>query len=412
MDTVYRCCAGVDVHLKSSEVCVRYVDADGKARNELRSFGTTTRAILELGDWLEELGVQIVAMESTGVYWKPLWNLLEGRVELMLVNARHFRNVPGRKTDKNDAQWLAELLQHGLLRPSFVPARRQRQLRDLTRQRHVLVQDKTRVANRIQKVLEDANIKLSSVASDVLGVSGRDMIRSIIGGEEDPVVLADLARRSLRAKIPQLREALLGGVTEHHRFLLRMHMQHLNFLEKEIASLEDRIDREMAQEQEAIDRLEEIPGIDARIAHAVIAEIGTDMTRFPTAAHLCSWAKLCPGVNESAGKRKSARTGQGNRWLKALMSQAAWGATRTKNSYYAAQFRRVMARRGKKRALIAVARSLLETIYYMLLRGTRYQDLGPDYLDRLEPDRITRTLVKRLEKLGHTVSLQPRTDAA
>jgi transposase len=412
MDAVYQCCAAVDVHLKSNQVCVRRIDAGGKIRSESRSFGTTTRSILELGDWLEERGVQIVAMESTGVYWKPLWNLLEGRIELMLVNARHFRNVPGRKTDKKDAQWLAELLQHGLLKPSFVPARRQRHLRDLTRQRHVLVQDKTRVANRIQKVLEDANIKLSSVASDVLGVSGRDMIRSIIAGEQDPVALADLARRSLRSKIPQLREALEGGATEHHRFLLRMHMEHLNFLEREIASLEDRIGKEMAREQEAIDRLAEMPGIDTRIAHAVVAEIGTDMTRFPTAAHLCSWAKLCPGVNESAGKRKSSRTGQGNRWLKTVMSQAAWGATRTKNSYYASQFRRLMARRGKKRALIAVARSLLETIYHMLKSGTRYQDLGADYLDRLEPDRLTRSLVKRLEKLGHTVNLQPRTDAA
>jgi transposase len=412
MDAVYRWCAAIDVHKESCEVCIRRLDADGKVRNEARSFGTTTRAILELGDWLEEQGVQIAAMESTGVYWKPLWNLLEGRVELILVNARHFRNVPGRKTDKNDAQWLAELLQHGLLRPSFVPARRQRQLRDLTRQRHVLVQDKTRIANRIQKVLEDANLKLSSVASDVLGVSGRDMIRSIIAGERDPTKLADLARRSLRSKIPLLREALEGGATDHHRFLLRMHMDHLLFLEREIAALEQRICSEMAQEQEAIGRLAEMPGIDTRIAQAVIAEIGVDMSRFPTAAHLCSWAKLCPGMNESAGKRKSSRTGQGNRWLKAVMSQAAWGASRSKKSYYAAQYRRLAARRGKKRALIAVAKSLLETIYCMLKRGARFKDLGVDFLDRLEPDRLTRSLVKRLQKLGHTVNLQPRIDAA
>lgn len=412
MDTVYRCCAGVDVHLKTCEVCVRRVGPDGKVRSVSRQFGTTTRAIGEMADWLEDEGVEMVAMESTGVYWKPLWNLLEGRVNLMLCNARHVRNVPGRKTDKRDAQWLADLLQHGLLKPSFVPSRRQRFLRDLTRQRKVLADEKTRVVNRIQKVLEDANIKLSSVASDVLGASGRDMIRAIIGGEEDPAVLADLARQRLRRKLPELREALHGDVTEHHRFLLRLHMEQIEFIEQKAAELQARIDEEMAQEEAIVERLETVAGVGRVIAQSMLAEIGTDMSRFPTAGHLCSWARLCPGTNESAGRRRSSRTGQGNRWLRATMAQAAWAAARTKNSYFNAQFRRIAARRGKNRAQIAVSHSLLVTIYHMLKNQTDYQDLGADYFDRRSPEQLARSLVRRLEKLGLLVTVQPRTDAA
>lgn len=324
MDTVYRCCAGVDVHLKTCEVCVRRVGPDGRVSSVTRQFGTTTRAIHEMADWLEAQGVEMVAMESTGVYWKPLWNLLEGRVNLMLCNARHVRNVPGRKTDKRDAQWLADLLQHGLLKPSFVPSRRQRFLRDLTRQRRVLADEKTRVVNRIQKVLEDANIKLSSVASDVMGASARDMIRAIITGERDPAALADLARQRLRRKLPQLREALHGDVTEHHRFMLRLHMEQIEFIEQKMAELQARIDEAMVEEAEVVERLEKIAGIRKVAAQAILAEIGTDMSHFPTAAHLCSWARLCPGTNESAGKRRRSSTGQGNRWLRAIMAQAAW----------------------------------------------------------------------------------------
>jgi len=412
MDTVYRCCAGVDVHLKTCEVCVRRVGPDGKAHSVTRQFRTTTRAILEMADWFQDEGVEMVAMESTGVYWKPLWNLLEDRVDLMLCNARHVRNVPGRKTDKRDAQWLADLLQHGVLKPSFVPSRRQRFLRDLTRQRRVLADEKTRVVNRIQKVLEDANIKLSSVASDVMGASGRDMIRAIIAGERDPAVLADMARQKLRRKLPELREALRGDVTEHHRFMLRLHMRQIEFIEQKIAELQARIDEAMAEEAPIIKRLEQVAGIRKVAAQAILAEIGTDMSRFPTAAHLCSWARLCPGTNESAGKRRRSGTGQGNRWLRAIMAQAAWGAAHTKNSYYSAQFRRLAGRRGKKRALVAVAHSLLVAIYHMLKNDAEYQDLGADYFDRRKPEQLTRSLVRRLEKLGHTVTLQPRPEAA
>jgi transposase len=412
MDTVYRCCAGVDVHLRTCEVCVRRVGPDGKAHSVTRQFRTTTRAILEMAEWLEERGVEMVAMESTGVYWKPLWNLLEGRVNLMLCNARHVRNVPGRKTDKRDAQWLADLLQHGLLKPSFVPSRRQRFLRDLTRQRRVLADEKTRVVNRIQKVLEDANIKLSSVASDVMGASGRDMIRAIIAGERDPAVLADMARQKLRRKLPELREALCGDVTEHHRFMLQLHMEQIEFIEQKIAELQARIDDAMVEEAKIIERLEKVAGIQKIAAQAILAEIGTDMSRFPTAAHLCSWARLCPGTNESAGKRRRSGTGQGNRWLRAIMAQAAWGAAHTKNSYYSAQFRRLAGRRGKKRALMAVSHSLLVTIYHMLKNDTEYHDLGVDYFDRRQPEQLARSLVRRLEKLGLTVTVESRTEAA
>jgi transposase len=412
METRYRCCAAVDIHLRTFQVCVRRVGADDVVQELLREFGTTTRAILELADWLEDQGVQMVAMESTGVYWKPLWNLLEGRVAQMLINARHFRNVPGRKTDVSDSQWLADLLQHGLLRPSFVPARAQRQLRDLTRQRRLLVEERVRVVNRILKTLEDANIKLASVASDALGVSGRAMIRSLIAGEQDPIVLAELARQRLRSKIPQLREALLGRVNEHHRFMLQMAMEHLTHLEQHIATFEARIDAQTARDAEAIARLSEIPGIDRRVAQVLIAEIGTDMGRFPSAAHLCSWAKLCPGTHQSGGRRRNVHIGHGNRWLRATLVQAAWAASHAKGSYLGSQLRRLRARRGQKRALVAVAHSLLVIIYHMLKNGSRYRDLGAEHLDRLEPDRLTRSLVKRLQKLGHDVTLTPHPAAA
>jgi transposase len=412
VDILYRCCAGLDVHKKTVVACARRLDENGRAHQEVRTFETMTADLLALSDWLAERGVTHVAMESTGVYWKPVFNVLEGRFAVVLVNAQHIKQVPGRKTDVKDCQWIAQLLQHGLLRASFVPPRPIRELRDLTRQRAQLVAEKATAANRIQKVLEDANVKLASVATDPLGVSGRDMIEALIAGEEDVAVLADKARRRLRRKIPALQAALRGRVTDHHRFQLRILMDHLAHLEGLIARLGARIEAALAPSAEAAGRLATIPGVDRRTAETVIAEVGTDMGQFPTAGHLASWAGLCPGNNESAGKRRSGRTTKGSRWLRQALTQAAWAASHTKNTYLAAQFRRLAARRGKKRALVALGHTLLVIIYHLLRDGTSYRELGGDFLDRLEPDRLTRQLVRRLEKLGHQVVLQPKDDAA
>ncbi len=351
-------------------------------------------------------------MESTGVFWKPIWNILEGSLELILVNARHIKNVPGRKTDVKDCDWIAQLLQHGLLRASFVPDRPQRDLRDLTRQRSQLTAEQSRVSNRIHKTLEDANIKLSSVATDILGVSGREMIAALIAGEEDPNQLAELARRKLRNKLPELREALRGHLTDHHRFMLRQLMDHLTYLDRQIAAFEQRIAELMRPFQEAIERLTTIPGVGELTAQNILAEIGTDMSRFPTDQHLASWAAMCPGNRESAGKRKSGHTNHGNRWLRTALVQAAWAASHSKNTYLAAQYRRLAGRRGKKRAIVAVGHTLLVMIYHMLKEGVDYRELGHDYLDKLQPQRLTHYLVKRLESLGHQVILRPAGQAA
>ncbi len=413
MDILYSACAGLDVHKETVVACVRRAEATGKVQQQTRTFGTMTSQLLELGDWLAEHGVTHVAMESTGVYWKPIWNLLEGQFQILLVNAQHIKQVPGRKTDVKDAEWIAQLLQLGLLRGSFVPATPLRDLRELTRQRRQLIQAKASVANRIQKVLEDANIKLGSVASDVLGVSGRDVLRAIIAGQEDPEVLADLARRRLRAKIPQLRLALHGRVTEHHRFLLQVLLDELTHLEGLITRLTERITTVLPPPfVEAVERLATIPGIDERAAENILAEIGTDMGQFPSAGHLASWTGMCSGNRESAGKRQSGRTTKGNRWLRTTLVQVAWAASHTKGTYLAAQYRRLAARRGKKRALVALGHTILVIIYHLLKNQTTYRELGPDYFDRLDTDRLTRTLVRRLEKLGHQVTLQPREPAA
>jgi len=412
MDILYRCCAGLDVHKKTVVACVRRLDATGQARQEIRTFGTMTGDLLALSDWLAEQGVEQVALESTGVYWKPVFNILEGRFAVMLVNARHIKQAPGRKTDVKDCAWIAQLLQHGLLRAGFVPPPPIRELRDLTRQRAQLVAEKATAANRVQKVLEDANIKLASVATDVMGVSGRDMLEAIIAGEGDAEKLADKARKRLRNKIPALQTALRGRVTEHHRFQLRLLLDHVTHLEELIGRLGGRIEEVMVPFAEAVGRLTTIPGVEQRAAEAVIAEIGTDMNQFPTAEHLASWAGMCPGNNESAGKRKSGKTTKGSRWLRQMLTQAAWAASHTKGTYLAAQFRRLATRRGKKRALVALGHTLLVIMYHLLKRRTTYQELGGDFLERLEPDRLTRQLVQRLEKRGHDVTLRPKEDAA
>jgi len=402
VDTLCPRCAGIDVHKNNVVVCVRCCDRPGKVFEEVRTFSTMTAGLLALSDWLAEHGVTHVAMESTGVYWKPVFNILEGRVAVILVNAEHIKQVPGRKTDVKDCQWLAQLLQHGLLKASFVPPAPIRELRDLTRQRTQLIQERTAAANRIQKVLEDANIKL------VLGVSGRDMLEGLIAGETDPAKLADLARKRLREKIPALRLALQGRATEHHRFLLRMHLDHVTHLEELIARVGGRIEEALAPFAEAEERLQTIPGISQRVAETVLAEIGPRMEQFPSADHLASWAGMCPGNNESAGKRRSGRVTKGNRWLKRILVQAAWAASHTKGTYLQAQYRRLAKRRGVKRALVAVGHTLLVIIYHVLKRGTTYAELGADFLERLEPARLTRQLVKRLEALGHKVTLEPR----
>jgi transposase len=346
------------------------------------------------------------------VFWKPVFNLLEGRFEVLLVNPRHIKQVPGRKTDVKDCQWIAQLLQCGLLRGSFIPPKPIRELRDLTRQRAQLVAEKSAASNRIQKVLEDANIKLAGVATDVLGVSGRAMIRALISGQDDPKELAELARRRLRRKLPELQAALRGQVSDHHRFLLRLGMSHLEALEGLIAELSRRIETVMAPFREAAERLKTIPGVDQRTAEGLVAEVGVDMGRFPTSGHLASWAGVCPGNNQSAGKHHSGRTTKGDRWLRQTLTQAAWAASHTKGTSLSAHYHRLARRRGKKRAVVGLGHTLLVIVYQILKHQTTYAELGADYLDRLEPERLTRQLVRRLEKLGHKVTLEPQQEAA
>jgi transposase len=375
MDVLHERCAGLDVHKRTVVACVRWVDPAGKVFKKIKTFATMTHDLLNLTDWLAAMGVRVIAMESTGSYWKPVFNLLEARFSVILVNAHHIKQVPGRKTDVKDSEWIAQLLQHGLLRPSFIPPRPTRELRDLTRQRTQLTRERTAVANRIHKVLEDANIKLSSVASEVLGVSGRAMIEAIIRGECDPIKLAELARRRLRGKIPQLQLALRGSVTEHHRFMLRTLMDHLGYVERLIARCEARIEEVLRPFEEVINRLITIPGIDLRVAEIVLAEIGMEMGRFPTAGHLASWAGLASGNNESAGKRRTGRITPGNSWLKTALVQAAWTSFRSKQTHLAIKFRRIAGSRGKKRAAVAVAHTLLVIIYNLLKNGTSYHEI-------------------------------------
>jgi transposase len=403
MDRVYRCCAGLDVHKETVVACVRV-----NGRDQIEKFGTSSRELLRLGDWLVEQGTQIAAMESTGVYWKPVWNLLEGRLQLMLINAQHIKQVPGRKTDVKDCQWIAQLLEHGLLKASFVPPRPQRDLRDLTRQRTQLMGERTRVVNRLQKVLEDANIKLASVASDITGRSGQAILHALVEGKLSPEQMAELAHRKMEAKKPLLREALLGRVTDHHRFMLRQLLIQLDHVDHLVASFDQRIEEVMSPlEQEAVRRLDEIPGFDIRTGQVVIAEVGTNMSQFPSAQHLASWAGLCPGNNESAGKRKSGRIRKANRWLKASLAQAAWGAGRTRRSYFSAQHRRLTTRRGIKRANIAVAHSLLIVAHNLLSQPAPYTDLGPNYFEQQrDPQRQADQLIRRLERLGYKVEVQ------
>jgi len=348
-------------------------------------------------------------MESTGVYWKPIWNILEGQFDITLVNAQHFKSVPGKKTDLKDGEWIGDLLQHGLLRKSFVPDKPIRELRDLTRNRAMLAREKVRLACRIQKVLEDANIKLSSVASDVLGHSGRAMLNAMVKGESDPEVLAEMAKKRLRAKIPQLQIALTGRITDHHRFLLKQWLEMLKMTEEKIAEFDRKIEETGIPFAEAVTTWVTIPGIDRVAAWCVVAEIGTNMDQFGSAQHLCSWAGVCPGNNESAGKKKSGKTRRGSVWLRRVLCEAAWAASHCKRSYFRAQFHRLAGKKGKKRALIAVAHSILAVIYVLRKRGCNYQDLGSDYFEQINQDQLTRYYTKKLQRLGYTVILTTET---
>jgi transposase len=374
MDIIHACRAGLDVHKRTVVACVRSVGPDGAVSREVRTFGTTTAELLALSDWLGAKGVGPVARESTGVYWKPIFNLLEGSFPVNLVNAHHIKQVPGRKTDVKDAEWIAQLLQYGLLSSSFIPPPEIRDLRDLTRQRTQIIRERATVANRIQKVLEDANIKLSSVASDVLGVSGRAMIRAIIDGEDDPDELAGLAKRRLRGKIPQLKQALHGRVTEHHRFLLRALLEQVEFLEGLIARYDARIEKAMAPLDQAAGRLRAIPGVGEQAAEVIMAEVGPDMTPFPTAGHLSSWAGLCPGNDQTAGKQRNGKTTKGSQWLRTTMVQVAWAASRTKDTIFSACYHRWAKRMGRKKALVAVAHKILVVIYHLLKNQTDYRE--------------------------------------
>ena len=407
MDVVYERCCGLDVHKTSVVACLLISRSAGEPVRTVRTFGTMTGDLLDLADWLAAAGCTHVAMESTGVYWKPLWNLLEDGFELLLVNPRHIKAVPGRKTDVTDAEWIADLLRHGLLRASYVPNRPQRELRELTRYRTSLVRERTAAANRLQKTLEGANIKLASVATDILGKSGREILAALVAGETDGATLAQLAQGRLREKLPQLEQALVGCIGPHQRFLVAEHLAHIDFLEAAI----DRVSAEIAERlrpcAEAVARLDTIPGIGPYLAEALIAEIGTDMSRFPTAAHLASWAGMCPGNHESAGKRRSGKTRKGSPWLRALLVQAAHAGARKKDTYLGAQYRRLAARRGKSRAAVAVGHTILVIAYHLLRDGTDYHDLGPRYFDERDRRAVERRLVHRLEGLGYTVSLQP-----
>jgi len=414
LGALYARVCGMDVHKNSVVACVRILNAkDGTVQSTLRRFGTMTADLLELRQWLREQQVTHAAMESTGVYWQPVFNLLEGHLEVWVVNAQHIKKVPGRKTDMKDAEWIAQLMQCGLLKPSFVPEREQRELRDLTRQQSKLVQQRNAVDNRIQKVLETANIKLGSVASEVLGVSGRRMIEALIAGEKDTSVLADLAQKKLREKIPQLQRALEGEVSEHHRFLLRQLLDQYDFLEKEIARVSERVGAVAPSSfRAAVEQLDAIAGVGERGARALLAETGTDMSRFPSHKHFASWAGRCPGNRESAGKRKSGKTPAANRHLDAVLTEMAHAAVRKKDSYFKSQYHRLAGRRGKKRAIGAVKHSLLVTIYFMLRDHKPYKDLGADYFDKLNPQHQIRYHVRKLKDLGQKVELSPMADAA
>ena len=400
-------CAGLDVHKKSVVACRIVPGTNGGWDKVVRTFGTMSEDLAQLSSWLGEGQVTDVALESTGVYWKPVFNALEDKFKVILVNAKHIKQVPGRKTDIKDAQWMAELLQHGLLKASYIPEQAQRELREFVRYRSHLIEERSREVNRLQKVLEDANLKLGSVATDVLGVSGRAMIEGIIAGQEDAAVLAQLAKARMRPKIAELQRALVGRVRDSHRLLLQLHLEHIDDLDAKIARLDEEIGLRLPpfDQHDLIARLDEITGVGRHVAEVIVAEVGVDMTRFANADHLASWASLAPGKNESAGRNRSARVPHGNRYLRTALIEAAHAAGHTKHTYLGAQFRRLAARRGTKRAAVAVAHSIIVIAYHIIRDGTHYLERGPTYFDQRKAETIQRQLVRRLEQLGLKVTL-------
>ena len=405
---MYKRCAAIDVHKKTAVVTIMITEADGSVQEHLKTFSTMTADLLALDDWLRRHKVEVVAMESTGVYWRPIFNLLEDGRTIILVNAQHMKAVPGRKTDRNDSQWLADLLRLGLLKASFIPPKPIRELRELTRYRKSLVEERAREINRLQKVLETANIKLASVATDVLGKSGRDMLEAILGGQNDPEILAELARGRLRAKLPDLRHALDGRVQPHHRLLLTHILAHIDFLEESLAQLEPEIEQYLAPFEEAMELVQSLVGIAETAAASIIAEIGIDMTRFASDKHIASWAGICPGNKQSGGKRLSGKTTKGNPYLRATLYEVAWAISRTKDNYLSAFYHRMARRLGKKKAITALAHKVLVIIYHILLTKKPYTDLGADYFDQKDRGRIERHHVHRLEQLGYAVTLEPK----
>jgi transposase len=407
MEVLHPRCCGLDVHKETVVACLRLV-SDGKVNTEVRTFETTTASLIALSEWLAQNGCTHIAMEATGIYWKPVWHILaDGEFQLVLANSAHVKNVPGRKTDVNDATWLAELLAHGLIRASFVPDTQTQELRTLLRTRKQLVREKASHILRVQKTLEDANIKLESVITDVMGMSGRAMIEALIAGESDPATLASLANYRLKTSQQKLREALRGRVTKHHRFLLRLHLNQIDALDAAVATIDRQVEAGIAPFRAAVEQVSSVPGIRDIGAQVIVSEIGTDMSRFPSDGHLISWAGLCPRNDESAGKRRSNRLRKGAPWLKTTLVQCAWAAVRKKDSYLQAQFLRLKSRRGPKKAIMAVAASILTAIYHMLKDGTLYQDLGSNHFQSRSKGQQTQRLVKRLADLGYEVALKP-----
>ncbi len=407
MEVLYPHCAGLDVHKETVVACVRHMK-EGKVSQAVKTFPTTTQELMALSEWLSAESITHIAMEATGVYWKPVWHILsDGEFELILANAAHVKNVPGRKTDVNDATWLADLMAHGLIKASFVPAEPTQQMRDLLRTRKQFVRERTSHQQRIQKTLEEANIKIDSVISDVLGISGRRMIEALIAGQTEPQALAALADGRIRATAQQLEAALRGRVRAHHRFMLKLHLDHLDAVDAAIAHIDKEVDSQVEPFRVAVEMLSAIPGLSSLSAQVIVAEIGTDMSRFETAGHLISWAGLCPRNDESAGKRRSTRMKKGAQWLKTTLIQCAWAAARKKGCYLQAQFLRLRSRRGPKKAIGAVAASILTAVYHMLKNGTLYQDLGGNHFDyRTKTQQISR-LVLRLKDLGYAVEITP-----